>query len=359
MRTNTKRLAILAALGLVTGCSSGQSNTEPPVTKSTLSNDKAQLAVGIATFADGSKGLNLVATFRQPDGLSATLLNTPTVTGPAGFKVPAVSSAGTDAGTNTISASPQVPPLSSPTKTTFGTSGGVFAYGFAPENSTTSGAANFGLYSGAFYGSPALEGTDSSGNPITFEGGPPAYPNVLNGTYPSGFLGYTQGFSTFAATPVLGSYALSILIPSSNSPSTTITASPGTLSSTAGLGAIAATPAFVEDGKGGGTATCTVPAAATETIVDLTDVMVGQFYTVVVTHGGAVSATFAPNLGAYVSGAPGPTIATGDEYSVSCIATNYGAFEAGPPNNTQQLPAIVGANGQADISFSPNLDAAY
>jgi hypothetical protein len=44
---------------------------------------------------------------------------------------------------------------------------------------------------------------------------------------------------------------------------------------------------------------------------------------------------------------------------VSCIAANYPAFESGPPSNLQELPTITGANGQADISFSPNLDATY
>ncbi len=83
-----------------------------------------------------------------------------------------------------------------------------------------------------------------------------------------------------------------------------------------------------------------------------------QFYTVVVKHGGLVTAVFSPTLGAYSSGVPGPTIASGDEYSVSCIAVNYPVFESGPPNNSQQLPTITGSNGQADVSFSPNYDDA-
>ena len=40
-------------------------------------------------------------------------------------------------------------------------------------------------------------GADSGGNPIEFRGGPPSYPNVLDGTYPSGFEGFTQGFVEF------------------------------------------------------------------------------------------------------------------------------------------------------------------
>jgi hypothetical protein len=359
LRITTSRIGLLAALGLAAGCSSGQSAAEPPVTQVNPASYKAQLAVGIATFSDGSKGLNTVATFRQANGLSGTLLNTPTLTGPAGFTVPKVGAAGGDGGTNHITGSPQVPPLTSPAATTFGESGGVFAYGFAPENSDTSGAANFGLYAGAFYGAAALEGATMAGNAVPFIGGPPAYPQVRNGTYPSGFVGYTQGFVTFAATPVAGTYTLSIQIPAANAATATVTATPGTIASTAGLGAIAAAPTFTEDGAGGGTAACSVPTTATETIVDLTDVTAGSYYTVVVSHGGAVSAVFPSTLGIFSSGAATPTVATGDEYSLSCIAANYPVYESGPPQNVQQTPTIAGTNGQADISFSPNLDATY
>jgi hypothetical protein len=360
MRTPLTKLGILGALGFVAGCSSGQSNAEPGVTQVNLNQNKAELAVGIATFTDGSKGLNTVATFRQPDGLSATLVNTPTITGPAGFKVPNVASAGIDAGTNHISASPQVPPLSTPTATTFGESGGVFAYGFAPINSDTSGAPNNAVYAGPFYGAATLTGEDMEMNPIAFRGGPPLYPNSTDPNFGEpGFEGYTQGFVTFAVTPVRGTYSLSVVVPAANAAGATIAATPGTLSSTAGLGAIAAAPVFTEDGSGGGTATCTVPTAAYETIVDLTDDSAGLFYTVVVAHGGFVRATFADDLGVIANGVGGVTIASGDEYSVSCIATNYPAYEAGPPNNLTQLPTITGSNGQADISFSPNFDTAY
>jgi hypothetical protein len=334
VRKTIIRTGLIAALGVAAGCSSGQSSAEPGTTSVNVTNFKAQLAVGVATFVDGSTGLNVVATFRQPDGLSGTLLNTPTIVGPAAFRVPA-GMGGVDGGTNHISASPQVPPLATPTSTTLGTTGGVFAYG-------------------------ALMGADSGGNPIEFRGGPPAYPNVLDGTYPSGFGGFTEGFTEFDAPPVAGTYTLSIVVPAANAASTTIAATPGAIANVAGsLGPIAAAPAFVEDGNGGGTATCAVPLNAKETLVDITDVTADAFFTAVVKGGGAIAATFAPNIGAYSGGVAGPTLTSGDEYSVSCIATNYPAFEAGPPGNLQQLPTIVGANGQADISFSPNLDATY
>ncbi len=361
MRKLIERTGLLAALSVAAGCSSGQSSAEPPTTGVNVASYDAQLAVGVATFVDGSTGLNVVATFRKPDGLSGTLVNTPTITGPAGFHVPA-GMGGVDGGTNHISGSPQVPPLSSPTSTTLGETGGVFTYGLAPDNSDTSGSLYNFVYDGAFYDATgALMGADSGGNPIEFRGGPPSYPNVLDGTYPSGFEGFTQGFVEFDTPPVAGAYGLSIVVAAGNAATVTVTGKPGgTITNTAGsLGAIAAAPTFVEDGAGGGTASCTTPATATETLVDITDVTAVTFFSSVVKGGGAITTTFKPNLGAYVSGVAGPTLTSGDEYSVSCIAANYPAFESGPPSNLQELPQITGANGQADISFSPNLDATY
>jgi hypothetical protein len=374
----TTQLGLLAFLALATGCSSSQSAQVPGQTTVNVANYKAQLGVGVATFNNGTTGLNVVATFRQPDGFSGTLVNTPTITGPVGFLVPAGMD-GSDGGTRHISGSPQVAPLSSPLPTTLGEQGGVFGYGLAPDNSTTSGALTNLVYDGAFYDTTgtltgaSMEPSAAAGStppPVEYRGGPPSYPNVLNGDYPSGFEGYTQGFTEFDTPPVAGSYTLSIVVPASSGAGTTITATPGRISSTTGaIGPIAATPTFVEDGNGGGTATCTVPATARETLVDLTDITqeqlfltegesVAAYYSKVVMGGGAITAVFAANLGAYAAGAYGPTINTGDEYNITCIAVNYPAYESGPPTNTQELPAIVGSNGQADISFSPNLDVA-
>ena len=362
------RSASIASFVLAAGCSSSQSAQVPGQTIVNVAAYKAQLGVGVATFNNGTTGLNVVATYRQPDGLSGSLVNTPTIVGPVGFAVPA-GMGGVNGGTRRISGSPQVAPLSSPLPTTLGESGGVFGYGLAPDNSTTSGALTNLVYDGAFYApTTALTGADSTGLPVEYRGGPPSYPNVLNGDYPSGFEGYTQGFTEFDTPPVAGTYTLSILVPASAGNGTTVVATPGTIVNTTGaLGPIAAAPVFVEDGNGGGTATCTTPATAKETLVDLTDITqeqsfltegesVAAYYSKVVPGGGAITAVFAANLGAFAAGTYGPTINSGDEYSVTCIAANYPAYESGPPSNLQETPALVGANGQADISFSPNLD---
>jgi hypothetical protein len=49
----------------------------------------------------------------------------------------------------------------------------------------------------------------------------------------------------------------------------------------------------------------------------------------------------------------------GDIVIVAAVGYDYPAFEAGPPGNTSQKPAIAGANGQADITMSPIVTQNY
>jgi hypothetical protein len=388
-------VAALIGLGIVAGCTSGNGALEPGFTSANLNANKLQLAVGVATYQDGTTGLNTVTTFRQPDGLVGTLLNTPTLTGP--FTVPAgvpgtrsaattttfgtaICAANVDAGTNHITGSPQVTTLSSTAVcTTLGQAGGVTSYGIAPTNSTTASAPAFLLYGdfldgsdGAIYGNPFYSnGTDYIGDGAGDEntatgsgyaalrGGPPSYPNVRNGTYPTGFLGYTFGYTTFHLTPVAGAYNLTLNIQAGDTANSSISAPTATLSSTVGLPAYTAAPTFAEDGTGGGTASCTSPAGVTETVVELFDEKTDAYYTKVVSGGGLVSAGFTDALGPAPAPKTAATLNTGDAYEVVCIGADYPLYEAGPPNNLSQTPTIVGASGQADITFSPPDDATY
>jgi len=397
--------ALLVALIGLAGCTSGNSAIVPGFASANVSTFPAQLAVGVATFTDGSKGLNVVATFRQPastgcGGCSGTLLNTPTITGPAAFNTGPVAAcaansatgvtgpafAGTNDSGSTIAASPQVAVGIAPLCTTFGTAGGVFSYGFAPANSGTTGAPVFTLYTQPFYtgssSSGALWGTCSSATPATcttgvaYKGGPPAYPVTRVVTTPSGFTGYPMGFTDFAIAPKTGAYNLSIAIQNAtNNTTITVNAPAANLNNTTGLGAYAGAPAFVKDGLGGGTATCPpTPAGTTESLIEIIDanydaagtaqgITAGQgatYYTILVAGGGLASGVLPPNLG--VTGANGgvnPSIVTGDTYRVSCIAADYPLFEAGPPQNTSPTPTLLGAAGQADISFSPRFFSTY
>lgn len=348
-------MALLTALA---GCTSGQAGVEPAFSSTNLNTNKLQDAVGVATFTSSStgtvKGLNVVATFRQPNGSSGTLLNTPLLTGP--FVVPAVAAAGADAGTATIQGSPQVQPGQTAISSTFAQSGGIFAYGFAPNNSTTSGGASFSKYAEPFY----AKGTGITAT--SYIGGPPAYPQVRDGNYPSSFLGYTEGFTSFVMAPGAGSYALSVGIQNSTGTSTTTIAAPtATLGNVTGLGPIPAPTVVAKDGAGGLTVAFTAPAGATESLVNIvnTTASTPTYYTVLVTGTGALTATLPANLGPYVGGVPTPSFAAGDTYSIRIVSVDYPAFEAGPPGNRQQLPTLVAGAGQADISYAPLVSGAY
>jgi len=357
-----KTLLPLSIAAFLVACSSNGTSVTPGGSPTNLAqNAKLQFAVGTANVAfDGAIGLNTVATFRQPNGASATLVNTPTITGPAGFVVPGTAPAA-DAGTNHISASPQNPNVTqTPTPTTFSNTGGVFSYGFGPFNNSASEAlypGNPPLYPQPFY---------SANGGMEFIGGPPAYPFFNDGTYPAGFQGYSQGFNAFEATPVAGAYTLSVNVPIANAASQTFSAS-ATLTNTVVLPTLP-TPAFTPDGAGGGTATLTVPPdpRVVETLVYVADTTKGTYYTLGPSHAtGAVTLTLPDNLGpcrgsGCQSGANAkPSISSGDSYQVYAASYDYPAFEASPPINTSQTPTITGSNGQADVTLSNVLTATY
>ncbi len=340
-----------------------------------------EFAVGTAQLQDGSLGLNVVATFRQPSGLSTVLVDTPTITGPGGFVVPSyaqttpcpgkpatcLGGSGIDAGTNRISGTPQNPnPSPSPPPTTFGMSGGVFGAGFAPFNAGTSGVPS---YPGA---PPPYELPFYTATVEPYIIGPPAVPFFDNGTQFTGFWGYLAGFSAFQATPTAGNYNLNVIVPTSGgSPSFTKNA---TLSNLTPLPKLP-TPTFSEDGKGGGTATLAVPSGPRilETLLFIVDPAwnggsTPLFYTVGPATGtGTLTFTLPDNLGLCTLNSvgcqntvsAGPSLQAGDAYSVYAASFDYPQFEAEPPGNTSQTPMITGPSGQADVSLSPTFSATY
>ncbi len=366
MKALRKLVWVAVAGALLAACSTNGTSINPTVTQANLGNDRLQLAVG--TENDGNDGvvnLDVVATYRQPNGLSAVLLDTPTITGPAGFVVPA-GAPPVDAGTNHISGSPQVLPNQTPTPTTFSNSGGVFSYGFGPFNSDNSGdpfyPGNPPLYAQPFY---------SSSGGVNVVGGPPAYPFFNDGTYPPGFEGYSQGFSAFEATPVAGTYTLSVNVPIVGTSGHNATAS-------ANLTDLSPLPlpsgvSLTEDDAGGGTANVTVPAdpRTVETMIYINDTSSGLFFAVGPLAGtGALSGPLPDNLGACTS--PGcengpnatPTMAAGDSYTMFAVSYDWPMWESSPsakggPNNRQIAPTIVGSNGQADVAVSGLVGATY
>lgn len=379
---------MIAALAAVTlaGCTAGQVGIPPnqrAVDVSTNTN-ALQFAVGTANIAGVATGLNTVVTWRQPNGLDGTLLSTPTITAPAGFtNSGSPAAAGINAGTATISGSPQVTLGTAAIASTLGTAGGAFAYGFQPNNSTaSSNAPSFARYSLPFYAPAGVPA-------VPYIGGAPAYPNVRDGTYPSGFTGYPMGFTDFNVTPVAGTYALSLVVPSgfdaTGNPTTTSATTTGTLTNVTPLGAITGVT-FTPDGAGGGTVSATIAdpriteamaivrigfvpsAAAAGTGACYPTPYQGGgppggsangavYYTTRVTAINTAGVTAFPaipaNIGPqYLTAAPIRSTCTGDKAQVYVVGFDYPAFGAGPPQSVQQKPVITGVGGQADISTS-------
>lgn len=360
-RTQTLSALLFAGL-LLGGCSTHGASITPSVHQANLASNTLEFAVGTANIGQtGTVGLNTVVSYRQSNGNSAVLVDTPTLTGPAGFTVPSVKSAGTDAGTNHISGSPQQTNPALAVATTFGQAGGAFSYGFAPFNSGQFGVAlypgNPPLYAQPFYGATTLR----------YYGGPPAYPFFNDGTYPSGFAGYPQGFTMFNTAPVGGTYNLSVLVPASNAAAITASAT-ATLSDLNVLPTITS-PTFVDDAAGtGASGVVTIPSdpRIVETLVYVYDSTSGAYYTAGPISGtGAQTYTIPGNLGACSSGAgcentkPNPTFTTGDAIVVYAASFDYPAFEASPPGSKSANPTITGANGQADITTSSKAAFTY
>lgn len=415
MRATYSALGAVVGISILTACTSGQSGIEPPATVvNPQSNSVLQFRVGTARHADGNVYFSTLTTFRQPNGLSGTLYNTPTITGPAGFVVPTVGSAGTDAGTNHISGTPPTQPGTTAVVTTFNQSGGVFAYGFAPANSTTTGAANYAQFGGFSAANNALYADDVSAiivgsgvgntatniigadagaiadaymqpfyiaaqNKLPFLMGPPLTPDIHNGTYPAGFLGYDSGFTMFGITPpIAGTYTLTVNVPSAtigvNSASFSQTA---TLTTVAGLPAeatpptITAVPGAVDGtgttvgcatGQAGGGATFTTAAAAvgvTGRVLYVVDVSFDTGSpTMYSFNAGTAAGTFTVGAtsGPRSGNASGAPFCAGDSVYAYVVGADFDIAGLAPPGNTTQAPTLP---AQADESVSPVHEVAY
>ncbi len=397
-----------AACILLAACS--QANSAPPtlnsVNNGSPSYSKLQFAVGTANVA-GTQGLNVVSTLRQPNGDSADLVDSPSITlpfslsgqtpgspgGPDGYSTAfSTGPSNTEIGGNALTGTPQTlhpgaPPCAfsggpgcdpgeAPNVTTFGVSGGVFGMGLQPANNTINGTA----YSYVPYSEPIF----SSGTQFVPWGGPPAFDDSSNGmgtrdglhNLGAGLLGWNQGITIFdftglSAANYAGSYTMNVVIPTGPSTTATVSAS-ASITSTAMLPAVTA-PAMTEDGNGGGSFSgVTLPAGATEGYIEIVDLggaagscqgvlgasqFAPDYYTIVVKPG-TTSYSLPDNDGPNTTqnGAssltPSHTICTGDNYSVQFFAMDYPLYEASYPASKAQAPAIVGGAGQDDITIS-------
>jgi hypothetical protein len=365
--THARAVAGAVAVGLLSSaCTSGQIGAEPPTTVVNVAGTTVlEFAVGTANFAGQGVYLNTLVTYRQPNGLSAVLLDTPSIVGPAGFLVPtgAAPPGNLNAGTNTISGSPQVQPGFNPTVTTMGTQGGAFSYGFAPDNEQQGAPPLYAGYAGGNGYATALGGiTDTfpepilgaAANQLPFLLGPPATVEIHNGTYPPGFAGFPSGFTAFAVTPVAGAYTLTVTVPGStpNAAPIAVKTATATLTSIAGLPAETA-PTLAELAGGGASFVVHAPpAGVTEQILYVVDVAASgalTFYSINATAGGTFSLTTAQGP-ISPTGTRTPPFATGDTVAAYVLGANYDLLGLAPPGNTTQSPTLP---AQANITVSP------
>ena len=402
-----KSLLAAAGIAILTGCGGNYNSLITTASQIDVQDNSAlEFRVGTALFPDGTTGLNTVVTFRSTTGASASTTNTPVITGPTGFVVPnnpqtdpSSADENTDVGTNTIRGTAN----GGTAITTFGTAGGAFAYGFeninaiigtnpfaqfvnnAKDNTalyqdvdstiivgsgkgavqkvggigpTILGAAGLGAIGNAY--TMPLYAPEQSRLPFLL--GPPAVLNFHTQNFSSLFLGYDSGFTAFAATPVAGTYSLTVTVPSTaeqNSASFTQTA---TLTTVAPLGA--ESTAVVVNSTGDGGATFTVgapPTNVTNQLLYVVDVSAKTafptMYTCVVPAGGGVctyNATSGPiAAAATVGSAP---FATGDAVFAYVVGSDYDIIAPSSPTNVDESPALA---AQTDITISKATEVVY
>jgi hypothetical protein len=377
VRAVYRALGAAGGIAILSACTSGQSAVQPPSTAVDVQNTSTlQFRVGTGNF-QGTTVLNTVVTFRQPNGLSATLFNTPTITGPAGFVVTGCPSASnlaapvattvpcTDNGTNHISGTPPTQPGVAMVVTTFNQTGGAFAYGFAPANSTTGGGANYSKMatSGTEIASIGVSNSytqpvyNPSAAKLPFILGPPAVPDFHQPTsgFPAGFAGYDSGFVMFGVTPVVGTYAFNLTVPAN-----TIGTFAAVFNTTATLASAVPLPAVPGPVSAGGLLpgpppvdtpiTFTVPAApagVTSRVLYVAD-RAGSNNTI-------GNQFFAYNVGAgattiTLSATSTPAIAIGDRLSAWVAGADFDIVGGAPPANTSTAPALP---AQTDVTVSP------
>lgn len=386
--------AALVALSALAGCGQGGAS-EPSVTSyDPAATSKLQFAVGVATMAFNggtsvAYGLNTVETLRQHDGLSGTLYNIPMIIGPSSFDVfmstetgSEVLYAGSDLGTNhitwgTLNQSNWTGPPRGPKASTTG----AFGYGLCACNSDSGPGNGFTPLFEAFY--LPIYGNDEE----RWYGGPPAFPAEGPSVVALGWEGYSLGFTDFAVQPVVGTYHLYAAVPPSYDtpqnptpspgPNGTPTPPPGILAAGAQLTNLTplpafATPGFKADGKGGGTIELSVPAGASEALavvraeggsgvgICVKSHPTDTFYTIVTHKSGAQGLLLPDNIGPLTqSGKKTPTICPKGTYQIYAVGTDWPAYESSYPRNLSQLPLIKGPSGQADVTTSDVLTAAY
>jgi hypothetical protein len=362
-----KRLAIVL---LLAACTTGQTNTTPPITPGApgSSNVVLQMSVGTVNFAGFATGLNVLETFRDGNGYTALPITTATLRGPAGFRGPRKS---VDPGSGDAT----IPLGSKSDQFVIGT--GISApetelaaadgWGIGPP-SCSCGGINFYPMQPQF-ADVTLIGSLFPGGPEPFYGGPPAFPpTTLVASALSQLVsipsGWAQGFymvSLFTPPPA-GKYSLAVSY-QQNGRAATRTAT-ATLGSSHLLPSMFGQPVVQSDRKGGLIVSVQLARGVQEAMVNVIDANVPPsppqgsgkpcatglgFATLLFTKSG--TQRIPDDLGNYGQGGA-PTFCKGDLLNIQLIGFDYDDFALGPPNNVQQRPALP---ARADVTYSATI----
>lgn len=335
-------VASAAAIGLA-GCSTNQLGVTPNI-HFTPSQGQLFATVGTANI-NGQAGLNLLATFRSPNGLTGVPISTATISGPGGFAGPGASG-DPGAGLTTIPMGSALnnfvlqscltgPP---PCNTNLA---GIDMYGVGPPgNSQQNAPANVYPAQPQFGDVNSGGAFAACGGEIPMYGGPPAYPTAGQN------LGYPEGFYAIASgAPPTGTYNVTL----SYSQNGNVTNVPVTANLASGaLLPVIGAPTYVSDGAGGGSGTVTVPGGVTEVLVNIIDAG-SAAGGVRCNTGGAYATLLIKGAGAQNYVLPAGSMGVGDHVVVQAIGFDYNAFELGPPTDMNQNPGLP---SQADLTIS-------
>jgi hypothetical protein len=374
MIATLRRCALCALISFMTACSNG-GPIETPYVVNPLQGTTFQFALGTfnqvdsAIFQGGYVTLNVVGSFRGPQGHTAVLQDSVVIIGPPGFvgdetKIPDE--------TNWIVNALKPYPL-------FGDGLGEIGTGLNANN-----------------------GQAIAGAVIQVHAGPPAWPIVVGRLYPPGFYAYPESVlqrgllgsnnSTGAFIPKRGKYTMQLTVPegTNGSSGAIVNQTIGAIASLSNVKPLPkfSTPNFAPDGLGGGTVTIDVPAGVKEAFVNFTVsnqlcypppqiTPVGaspetiSYYTVMTRKRGVQTLVLPDNLGppSPKTGKPLPTMCTkfdnkneplssggnpnlGASYLVYAVGVDYPAYEQSYPQSTVPNPKLTGSNGQADATAS-------
>ncbi len=345
----------------LSGCTTGQANTTPPVSSGGGPGGGSvalQLSVGTVNFNGVSAGLNVLETFRDAQGFTAIPITSATLHGPSAFVAPKGSK---DPGSG---ARGTIPLGSASNQFLVGPAGQMTAiaaadgFGIGPPSCSCPGI-NFYPFQPQF-ADPAASAT-FPGGAEPFYGGPPAYPpTTLSPSALSALVSipssWPEGFYAVALTsrPPKGSYTIDVTY-SQNGARTTRSAQASLHDAT--LLPKIPLPNAQSDGKGGLRVTVSMPARVKQILVNVIDANVPPspgatcaaglgFATLRFDRSGTQSVP--DDLGNYGQGGA-RTFCKGDLLNVQFIGFDYDDFGIGPPGNVAQRPALP---PQADVTYT-------